>query len=89
MTDETHGPDEHTESATDLTRRDFVALSVTAGIGLAAGDIVSAADEATPPKYQGLVERYYQVLSRDSGDKSSNAFRKPVSKTPATTKGMP
>jgi hypothetical protein len=31
------------------------------------GDITSAADEATPPKYQDLVERYYRVLSGDSG----------------------
>lgn len=31
------------------------------------GDITSATDEVSPPKYQDLVERYLQVLSRDSG----------------------
>lgn len=34
---------------------------------LLVGDLESSPDEATPPKYQDLVERYYQVLSRDSG----------------------
>jgi len=53
--------------------------------GLLLGDIVSAADDATPPKYQGLVERYYQVLSRDGGDKSSKVFRTP----PVSKKGTP
>jgi len=33
------------------------------------GDIVSAADEAAPPRFQTLVERYYQVLSREQGEK--------------------
>ena len=33
------------------------------------GDITSATDEATPPKYQDLVERYYRVLSGESGEK--------------------
>lgn len=28
------------------------------------GDITAATDDATPPKYQDLVERYYQVLSQ-------------------------
>ena len=43
MTDKKRGPDDNADSATDLTRRDFVALSVAAGMGLAAGDLVSAA----------------------------------------------
>jgi hypothetical protein len=33
------------------------------------GDLNASPDDATPPKYQELVERYYQVLSRDSGRK--------------------
>jgi hypothetical protein len=33
------------------------------------GDITSGADEATPPKYQELVERYYRVLAGDSEEK--------------------
>lgn len=46
------------------------------------GDITSAADEATPPKYQDLVERYYQVLSREGagGKKSEIRNSKPDTK---------
>lgn len=33
------------------------------------GDISSATDEATPPKYQDLVERYYKVLSGTQSEK--------------------
>ncbi len=31
------------------------------------GDLGNVSDEATPPKYQELVERYYEVLSRQGG----------------------
>ena len=34
---------------------------------LVLGDFTSNAEENTPPKYQELVERYYQVLSREKG----------------------
>lgn len=40
------------------------------------GDISTAADEATPPKYQDLVERYYQVLSEGAGGKKPEAKKK-------------
>ena len=44
MTDQKHGQPEATDATTaDVTRRDFVALSVAAGLGVAAGDLVSAA----------------------------------------------
>ena len=29
------------------------------------GDLLNAANEAAPPQYERLVERYYQVLSTD------------------------
>jgi hypothetical protein len=32
-------------------------------------DLVAARDEATPPEYKELVERYYEVLSKDGGGK--------------------
>jgi len=32
-------------------------------------DIVSARDEATPPEFKELVDRYYEVLSKESGKK--------------------
>jgi hypothetical protein len=32
-------------------------------------DLVSARDEATPPEFKELVERYYEVLSKDHGAK--------------------
>ena len=32
-------------------------------------DMASARDEATPPEYKELVERYYEVLSKSSGSK--------------------
>lgn len=32
-------------------------------------DVVSDRDEATPPQFKELVERYYEVLSKDSGGK--------------------
>lgn len=35
-------------------------------------DISSATDEATPPKYQDLVERYYQVLSQSGKSQEPN-----------------
>lgn len=38
---------------------------------LVLGNFDAAPDEATPPKYQELVERYYQVLSRDGGREKS------------------
>jgi hypothetical protein len=31
------------------------------------GDITSATDEAAPPKYQDLVERYLKVLTQETG----------------------
>jgi hypothetical protein len=34
------------------------------------GDLSASPDDTTPPKYQELVERYYQVLSRDTGRKA-------------------
>ena len=30
-------------------------------------DLVSARDEATPPEFKELVERYYEVLSKEAG----------------------
>jgi len=45
MADEKHGPEENTESTTDLSRRDFVALTLAAGLAAAAGEkLVSAAE---------------------------------------------
>ena len=44
MTDEKHGPDENTESTTDLSRRDFVALTIAAGLAAATDNIASAAE---------------------------------------------
>ena len=32
-------------------------------------DLKSARDEATPPEFKELVERYYEVLSKDNGTK--------------------
>jgi hypothetical protein len=32
-------------------------------------DIASARDEPTPPEFKELVERYYEVLSKESGAK--------------------
>ena len=32
-------------------------------------DMASARDEATPPEFKELVERYYEVLSKDGGGK--------------------
>ncbi len=49
------------------------------------GDIASATDDATPPKYQDLVERYYQVLSKESGGKKPE-IRNPKSETKAKSK---
>lgn len=45
------------------------------------GEFASMTDDLAPPQYQNLVERYYQVLSRDSGTK-----REPVKANPATPK---
>jgi hypothetical protein len=39
------------------------------------GDLDSSPDEATPPKYQELVERFYQVLSRDTGRRDQPASK--------------
>ena len=44
MTDEKRGSDDGMGSATDLSRRDFVALSLAAGLAAAADNVVSAAD---------------------------------------------
>ena len=37
------------------------------------GDLGNASDEATPPKYQELVDRYYEVLSRSGKPGSAKA----------------
>ena len=44
MTDETHRPEDRTASRSDVSRRDFVALSMTAGLAVAAGNLTSAAE---------------------------------------------
>jgi carboxymethylenebutenolidase len=44
MTDEKHGPDKNQESTTDLSRRDFVALTLAAGLAAATDNIASAAE---------------------------------------------
>ncbi len=43
MTDEQQGPDENEQSTIDLSRRDFVALSLSAGLVAAASSLTSAA----------------------------------------------
>ena len=43
MPDTKHGPEENEESTTDLSRRDFVALSLTAGLVAATASLASAA----------------------------------------------
>lgn len=40
------------------------------------GDLGNVSDDATPPKYQDLVERYYEVLSRSSSGKSDTSKAK-------------
>lgn len=40
------------------------------------GDLGNISDDAIPPKYQELVERYYQVLSRQNG--TSGTAKKPA-----------
>ena len=44
MTDEKRGSDDGMPLATDLSRRDFVALSLAAGLAAAADNVVSAAE---------------------------------------------
>jgi hypothetical protein len=44
--------------------------------GLILGDLGNISDDAMPPKYQELVERYYQVLSRQNG--TSGPAKKPA-----------
>ncbi len=44
------------------------------------GDLDSSPDEATPPKYQELVDRYYQVLSRESGRGNQRSSSAPSTK---------
>ena len=44
------------------------------------GDFASVTDENTPPKYKELVERYYQVLSRQGG--SPGSMEKPGTRNP-------
>jgi hypothetical protein len=46
--------------------------------GLILGDLGNISDDATPPKYQELVERYYQVLSRRNG--TAGPAKKPASR---------
>lgn len=51
---------------------------------LIVGDISAATDEVAPPKYEELVERYLQVLSRDSARAVKSEARKPKAETNAT-----
>lgn len=44
------------------------------------GDLGNVSDDATPPKYQELVEKYYEVLSRSSTGKSDAGKSKPQMK---------
>jgi carboxymethylenebutenolidase len=44
MTDTKHDPEENAEATADVSRRDFVAMSVTAGLAVAAGNLTSAAE---------------------------------------------
>src|SRR5439155_26819058 len=44
MTDETPVPENTTESATEVSRRDFVALSLAAGLAAATDQLASAAE---------------------------------------------
>ncbi|HET6424714.1 MAG TPA: hypothetical protein VFG20_13580, partial [Planctomycetaceae bacterium] len=37
------------------------------------GEFASRTDDLAPPQYQNLVERYYQVLSRDTGSRRESA----------------
>ena len=48
------------------------------------GDLGNASDEATPPKYQELVERYYEVLSRSG--KAAPVGKAAPAKTPEMRK---
>ena len=52
------------------------------------GDLGNVTDHATPPKYQELVERYYEVLSRSGkpGPAGKPEMRKPKSETGAVKK---
>ena len=36
-------------------------------------DMVSARDEATPPEFKELVDRYYEVLSKEVAEQVSHA----------------
>lgn len=47
---------------------------------LLVGEFASMTDDRTPPQYQNFVERYYQVLSRDSGKNTPASTEK--SKSP-------
>jgi hypothetical protein len=49
------------------------------------GDLGNVSDEATPPKYQDFVEKYYQVLSRQGG-KGVPAGKSPPAGTPEMRK---
>ncbi|MFM9965800.1 MAG: hypothetical protein ACKV2Q_31855 [Planctomycetaceae bacterium] len=49
------------------------------------GDLGNASDEATPPKYQELVNRYYEVLSRQGG-KAAPAGKPAPAKMPEMRK---
>jgi len=44
MTDTKHEPQENTKATADVSRRDFVAMSITAGLAVAAGNLASAAE---------------------------------------------
>ena len=44
------------------------------------GDLGNVSDDATPPKYQELVEKYYELLSRSSTGKSDAGKSKPQMK---------
>lgn len=50
------------------------------------GDLGNVSDDATPPKYQDLVERYYEVLSKSSKPEASTKGTAPKPKTDVKTK---
>ena len=52
------------------------------------GDLGNVTDDATPPKYQELVDRYYEVLSRSGkpGPAGKPEMRKPKSETKTKSK---
>jgi hypothetical protein len=76
-----HGGVGHWDWGTDLYGHRLAPGSYTTALGsvtiqlhdriqdLILKDMASARDEATPPEFKELVDRYYEVLSKDSGSK--------------------